>query len=192
MEKIRAVHIGLVSSFVKNNDQYFVTLDNGVSAILEKPIFESHLASEVSFEPYSRNNAVAIITYDSGRTDWRPARVGVTVWGLLMKNNEAYDVREFPKRIDYSSEEYVSQLHNKGADADCIRVECLPAPSFYQLYFFSRFFKESYEALIGSMASSYDKAYTKPVYRVDIAYEQDEGASGYTVILIQKSRFQAQ
>jgi hypothetical protein len=189
-KKIRDIHIGLVVEHVEVADGIRVTLDNGISKIIPKtsPVYGSYLSKTISSEPHRMNDGIALVTYENGETVWIHARISVFIWADLMVNKRCLSLSDLLS-MHYVEQDYKEQLKKNGEKTDRVRIECLPVPSMYNLYFFSQFFQESYAAIRGAIAEKYDDTYSGAKYRVDIAYEQIKGFGGYTVVLVQKSRF---
>ena len=189
-KKIRDIHIGLVVEQVEVSDGIRVTLDNGISKIIPKsaPVFGSYLSKTISNEPHRMNDGIALVTYENGENVWIHARISVSIWADLMVNKKCLPLSNLSS-MHYVEKEYKEYLKNNGEKTDRIRIECLPVPSMYNLYFSSQFFWESYKVVCGAVAEKYDDTYSGAKFRVDMAYEQIKGLGGYTVILVQKSRF---
>ena len=189
-KKIESLHIGLVAEVFEEGDAFRIVLDDGFTDHIPKadPIRPAYMSKEVNSQPYSKNNAVALVTYSTGECGWIPARVAVAAWAVLIMNDH-YSPLSALKMTKYDQAEYKSLLLQERSKVDQIQIECLPVPGVYSLFMFSEFFDQSYQALLESVADNQALAYSQPKSKIDMAYYQVPGITGFTVALIQKTRF---
>jgi len=180
LNKMKTIEIGVVSRVIKHEDNYTVLLDNGVSGDvpLNHPIRAAFLNQPISF-PHFKNDAVALITYTDGTSDWLPARIAVSVRGEVVNNKLRHEFNAL------SFEEFSTLSAKTEANNPYISyayVTSMPVPSPYCFFFDSQFAKHNY-TIIKEIMSTQGK-----ISLVDIVYSYTRDL-GYSLVYIQPTRF---
>lgn len=180
MRSIKSIDIGVVKSIVKGENSYLVTIDNNVSAHvpLDHPVKDYFIDQPICF-PHFKNDAIALVAYSDGTSDWVAARIAVSIDGEVVIGGTRYDFKDatFERVAD-------SPVESDGGTPcpNYAYVSSMPVPSAYGLYLDSQFFKHNFDTIKEALSDA------SQVRLVDMAYDYSREL-GYSLIYIQPTRF---
>jgi hypothetical protein len=163
------VSIGIVRGKEKLDGQYFVTLDNNKTYMLDVDI-DDYYIQKFPDNHLGENSAVSIVRYNSGKSEWFPARLNVKSYPRFICDGELRPLSD-AYIYNYENDIYKKLLIEKGVSADGIWINCPPVPSNYCLHFNSPLFATNCEVLKTLIGSDAYNVNFNAECTIDIAYK---------------------